>query len=386
VGEFDAAFMRHDLAELDATARHREPASGPVLVSKAPWVVRVRRQELERLSPGTLAFLEYRSPRDREIVLKMYGYDAEGNPVNPRPLLGDQGPGTWNARFYREFDMTNDRDLWTDPRTGKLWNPRQILGPVAGTTDRPPYYEPAAWPDIRAAMAEKGFWPLYEGKHIHIWRTDIRPVERWVNLARVRGRARIEGRAQRAVVRRIAAATDERTLIAAVLDPLCFSNDQLVVIESASVDADTISTTLNSFTADFAIRLRVMRHVDQHILRMTPALLGNCVAGLPTTSGTTGNCHPFDDDSRQTFLWQSERGVAEAYGLGPDDFEHILSTFPVFAHKRPAFYAYLKQRIEEWKRELEGGKAYFARLVAESKAEYRASGPQSRHKSSPEER
>ncbi len=27
------------------------------------------------------------------------------------------------------------------------------------------------------------------------------------------------------------------------------------------------------------------------------------------------------------------RSVAEAYGLGPDDFEHILSTFPVFARK-----------------------------------------------------
>jgi hypothetical protein len=64
------------------------------------WMVLVRRAELERLSPGTLAFLEYRSPRDREILLKMYGYDEEGNPVNPRPLLGDQGPGTWNARFY----------------------------------------------------------------------------------------------------------------------------------------------------------------------------------------------------------------------------------------------------------------------------------------------
>ena len=134
---FEAAFMRHDLSELEDTARYREPGAGgeapcrpldgahPAAGAGAPL-------------PSTLAFLEYRNPWDREVLLKMYGYDAEGNPVNPRPLLGDQGPGTWNARFYRELDMTNDRDLWTGPKTGKLYNPRQILGPVPGTTSQPP--------------------------------------------------------------------------------------------------------------------------------------------------------------------------------------------------------------------------------------------------------
>lgn len=47
--------------------------------------------------------------------------------------------------------------------------------------------------------------------------------------------------------------------------------------------------------------------------------------------------------------WDTNRAVAEAYGLDPDDFEHILSTFPVFARKRPAFFAYLHQRLEDWK-------------------------------------
>src|SRR5690606_22817413 len=103
-----------------------------------------------------------RSPRDREILLKMYGYDLEGNSLDPRPLLGDEGLGTWNAQFYTEYNMTSDRDLWTDPRTGRLWNPRQILGPVTGTTAQPPHYVPAAWTEIREQMAEKGFWPLYQ--------------------------------------------------------------------------------------------------------------------------------------------------------------------------------------------------------------------------------
>lgn len=42
------------------------------------------------------------------------------------------------------------------------------------------------------------------------------------------------------------------------------------------------------------------------------------------------------------------RAVAETYGLGPSDFAHILSALPVFARKRPAFFAYLLQRLDEW--------------------------------------
>ncbi|GIW45683.1 MAG: hypothetical protein KatS3mg077_2965 [Candidatus Binatia bacterium] len=236
---FQAAFMRHDLAELNATARYRELGQEKVKPFSAPWMVPIRRQELERLSPGTLAFLEYRTPRDREILLKMYGYDADGNPVNPRPLLGDQGPGTWNARFYREFDMTNDRDLWTDPKTGKLCNPRQVLGPVPGTTDRPPYYDPAAWPEIRKRMAEKGFWPLYEGKHIEQFLVDIKPIERWVSLEACEKKyGKPPDPGPKLVFRDIASNTNERTCIAAVLPEGSCAGNTLACIISDSAPPD----------------------------------------------------------------------------------------------------------------------------------------------------
>jgi len=103
---FAAAFMRHDVSELeDGGAK--------------PWMVTIVRSEVAEMSPGTLAFLEYRSPRDQGIVLKMY---------ECKPVLGDQGGGAWNARFYSEYNMTNDKDLWTDPKTGKLYSVKQILG------------------------------------------------------------------------------------------------------------------------------------------------------------------------------------------------------------------------------------------------------------------
>lgn len=62
-GAFTAAFMRHDLAELE------QPGD-------KPWEVRISRDEIATLSPETYAFLEYRSPRDQEIVRKMH----EGRP------------------------------------------------------------------------------------------------------------------------------------------------------------------------------------------------------------------------------------------------------------------------------------------------------------------
>jgi len=33
---------------------------------------------------------------------------------------------------------------------------------------------------------------------------------------------------------------------------------------------------------------------------------------------------------------------------GPADSAHVLPTFPVFARKRPEFFAYLRTRLAEW--------------------------------------
>lgn len=365
---FEAAFMRHDLAELEATARYRGPGQDKVKPFAAPWIVSMRRQELERLSPGTLAFLEYRTPRDREILLKMYGYDAQGNPVNPRPLLGDQGPDTWNARFYREFDMTNDRDLWTDPKSGKLYNPRQILGPVPGTKTEPPYYDPAAWPEIRARMAEKGFWPLYEGKHIEQFLVDIKPIERWVSLeACERKYGKLPEAGPKLVFRAIARNTDERTCIAAVLpERSCFGNSCWgCVLEQEA--AETLCTVLNSFPADFAVRFRVSSNMNFTHAGKMAVLHPDTATRLPRLASQSavyfGVENMFDYKQSWSALWSLNRAVAEAYGLGPDDFEYMLTTFPVFARKRPGFYAYLKERLAEWREEVETGSPTTARKM-----------------------
>jgi hypothetical protein len=59
--------------------------------------------EIEEFSPHSGAILEIRTPRDLEIVKKLY---ANGI------LLGDKSPEGWNIRYTTEFHMTNDSKLF----------------------------------------------------------------------------------------------------------------------------------------------------------------------------------------------------------------------------------------------------------------------------------
>ncbi|MER3396912.1 MAG: hypothetical protein C4319_09080, partial [Acidimicrobiia bacterium] len=54
--------------------------------------------------------------------------------------------------------------------------------------------------------------------------------------------------------------------------------------------------------------------------------------------------------------------------------EYILSTFAVFARKRPEFYAYLQARVQEWKQKVEGAKVYTTRKLGELGTEYGGAG------------
>ncbi|MCX6354862.1 MAG: N-6 DNA methylase [Candidatus Aureabacteria bacterium] len=329
---FKAAFMRHDIEEL---------ATGP----PEGVQVLIKKSELERLSPSTLAFLEYRSERDRDIVLKMYGL-LPG--MEPRPLLGDQGPETWNAKFYREFDMTNDRELWTKP-DGTLWTPKEICGLDWPSDHTIPFS------DVRAAMDERGFWPLYEGKHIEQFLTDIIPIERWVSLESHHAKyGTAPEKGPWTVVRRIASNTNERTLIAAHLIEKSCTNDNCPKLITPK-NSDLVVTILNTIAVDYILRMRgIVSTVNYiHALRIPvprhSESQGIDPIGTRSAAGTTIQ-HGSELSDMWPEIWQSNMVIARAYGLTPDDLAHILSTFPVFARKRPAFYAYLQQKVKRWSR------------------------------------
>jgi hypothetical protein len=333
--EFRAAFMRHDLQELGTPPERVQ--------------VLIKRPELERLSPGTLAFPEFRDERDRAILLPMYGLEAC---QTPRPLLGDSGAGTWQAAYSREFDMTNDRDLWTRS-DGRLWTPKEVCGLDWPARQDIPFAE------VRAAMKAKGFWPLYEGKHIEQFLVGIKPVERWLNLefaARKYGAPPAPGR--KLVFRDIASNTNERTCIAAVLPEESCSGNTLATLHTPSISVDAAATVMNSFVFDFATRLKTAgTHLNwTYVSRIAIPLAIDC-QGIPSVVTRDYQELPtrltaiaeHSDAFRE--VWAANRSVARAYGLTASDFEHILDSFPVFARKRPAFHQFLRERLAEWKAE-----------------------------------
>ena len=59
----------------------------------------------------------------------------------------------------------------------------------------------------------------------------------------------------------------------------------------------------------------------------------------------------YHDEAEWDALWKLNKEVALAYDLGVEDFDHILSTFPGLVRKRPAFYAFLQERVADWKAE-----------------------------------
>lgn len=328
--EFRAVFMRHELAELE---------SGP----PAGVQVLVKRSEIEQLSPGTLALLEYRNERDRKLVLKMYRLL---NGQQPRPTLGDQSSiSAWKANLHRELHATDDRDLWTRS-DGQLWTAQEVCGLNWPTRPGLPFL------DVRAAMEQRGFWPLYDGKNIEQFLVDVVPVDRWVNLeAHERKFKRLPRKDSRVVMRDIARNTDARTCIATVLPEKSCTCHTLVTMDVEAIPLMVAAAVVNSFAFDFLARLRAAgTHISWTFMsRIAVPSPAECrsIPAIATFSADGSNALERDEHYFEA-VWRANRAVTEAYGLSRLDFEHVLGSFPVFTRKHPELQSFLKTRVAEW--------------------------------------
>jgi hypothetical protein len=327
---FEAAFMRHDLAELQSEGT-------------TPWMVRLTRQEIEELSPDTFALLEYRGPIDQAIVHRMY---------RGRPRLGSESGNGWGATLITDrsrlqiYNVARDKDLWTDPETGRAYTVTGVLGTARESL-----------PDALRDMLEKGFHPVYEGKQIDQYLVGIKPVRWWLSALQAETK---HGRRPRQepllVIRETASNTNERTCIAAVLPAGSCAAHTVTGVLPTRVDPVAASVVLNSFVFDYALRLRTAgTHVSFTYLRPMPVPPAEAASRLPgVQTQVTWESHVEHVTQIHEIwplLWAAERAVAEVYNLGPGEFEHILGSFPVYARKRPEFFSYLKQQLAAWKAE-----------------------------------
>ena len=302
---FPAAFMRLEVGELETF-----PKEGAIDISV---------DLLNKLSPGSLSVMEFKTPLDIQIAKRMLKF----------PLLGEDIPGKWNLRLSAEFHMTNDSPLFK-------------------------------------AQPGKGRLPLYEGKMIHQYQHLYTDPRYWVSEADGRGCVLKRGEEDvgqdlayqgfRLGFRDVARNTDERTMIASILPRSVFSGNTLITSLAPNDLCELLFSTavLNSFAFDTFIRLKVTAHCNMFYVYQVPvprlteedaafrpivdrAARLICITpefddlakesmGGGASSQTIGPTVP---EERAKLRAELDGLIAHLYGLTEDEFAHILTTFPI---------------------------------------------------------
>ncbi|MEQ1948805.1 MAG: hypothetical protein ABL995_16565, partial [Bryobacteraceae bacterium] len=274
-------------------------------------------KEIEEFSPHSGAILEIRSPRDLEIVKKLYANGV---------LLGDKSPDGWNIKYTREFDMTNDSKLfpprwkWEDqgyrPDEYGHWlkgNWQQHLGEqsilkrpnglilsadgVAGIVIDE--IEDVALPLYQGGMINQfdfcasGYRSM-DGKRGFKWQAigwDSKQVEPQYLMSRT-DYMTSEGalRGPKLLCRNIARTTDTRTFIGALVNDLP-SGHSLAAM--SSIDSLSLGAILDSFTTDWALRQRLAgTNLSLFVLQdlVSPRL--EKLSALRPTAASLSLCHP----------------------------------------------------------------------------------------------
>ncbi len=300
-------------------------------------LVYIQLKSLEHFSPSSLSVMEFQTQGDYNVTERIYG---------EHPLMGDTVGATWNIKLNNEFHFTNDRQLLNQEHHG---------------------------------------YPFYEGKMIHQFDAYFAKPQFWIsekNIAAQPEDKQAQLNTYRVVHRRIASATNERTLISAIVPPhtACEVNATVILIQD---DVDErikfyVCALLNSFVLDYVIRYKIATTLNMFYLyqlpvpRLTP---GNPYFDAIVSRAARLTCTTADFAE----LWQTVMGepwnatkaatvpaerqhlrdeldalVAHLYRLTRDDFAHILGTFPlVFPNddagerKKAALLAVYDKFVEE---------------------------------------
>jgi hypothetical protein len=249
--------------------------------------VAIARASLERWDPEHLAVPWL----TRDDDLRIFARVSDHVPV----LSAGNG---WRVRFGRELNATEDR---------RHFVARATAGAVI---------------------------PVIGGKHLEPFRIDVGASDLAIPAARagqVVDRDRTFGRA-RIAYRDVASATNRLTLIAARL-PAGVLSTHTVFCSRDALGADAqycLLALLNSLVANYLVRRRVTTHVTTAVMARLPvprpATRSPQFAELATLARaleTTGIAGGEEQYARLNAI------AASLYGLTPDEYKHVLSTFPL---------------------------------------------------------
>jgi hypothetical protein len=245
--------------------------------------VALPRSVVEQFSGDQLAIPEIRSSIDVEIL---------GRTVFRFPALASAEG--WGIRFGRELNATDDREHFVDQQT-------------------------------------RGHLPILEGKQIQPFIANVERVSRYI-AARDASRLLGSGsfRRPRLAYRDVASASNRLTLIAAIVPPNVVTTHTLFCLKGNVEHGQQLflCAILNSFVANYLVRMRVSTHVTVAIMERLP------VPRPPTDSAAflsivalTNRVMSTPRDERA--VAEIQAAVAHLYQLSPPDFQHVLDTFPL---------------------------------------------------------
>ena len=252
------------------------PAAAPLVLT---------RRLLSRLSgDDDLGVPELLAPRDLAIVERIAAHV---------PPLGSAAG--WHVHFGRELNATDDRRAFVSARGDGCDRPvleGKLIDPFRAAADR-------------ATLALPSTSPLSR-------RVPLRP---------------------RLAYREVASATNRLTLIAAIVPARCVTTHTVFCLKAAlPLDAQhVLCGLLNSFVANYLVRLRVNTHVTAALMSklrvplVEPATqeFKKLEALSRALAGSAGGV-----EAREEYAHLQAR-AARLYGLGDTEFEHVLGSFPL---------------------------------------------------------
>ncbi len=335
---FPAAFMRHDVAELE-----RFPAEGALWLDV---------ELIRRLSPDSHSVMEFKGALDVQIAEKMLKF----------PLLGERIEGVWNLVLGNEFHMTNDSHLFkTEPGPGRL---PLYEGKMIWQFDAH-YAEPRYWIDINEC-AEALRDSLARKLNLLI-RSQIPGMRKEDADAFIDPDAlQVDATQSRFGFRDIAASTNERAMICSFLPRDHFAGNTINLQQPLEFRVDgtdwqqvhTMSIpqqlyvcgVLNGFVVDWMLRQKITSHLNMFYVYQVPVprdettKLAQGIAmraarlicttpefdDLAKSAGLKGHQDGATDPAERARLRAELDGlVAHLYGLSEAEFTHILGTFPL---------------------------------------------------------
>jgi hypothetical protein len=301
---------------------------------------------VRRLSPDSLSVMEFKNKLEIGIAERMAQF----------PLFGEHLADTWNMRLIREFDMTNDSGLFkTSPGAGRL---PLYEGKMIWQFDNG-FCEPRYWVSEKEARSE-----LLPAR---VKRINKALEESGSNATADVANITLDYEHFRLGFRDIAASTNERAMICAVLSPKVFVGNTLNlqrpvldVVEQGQWRQIAPAThhemlfvvaLFNSFTVDWMIRNKITSHLNMFYVYQLPIpRLTNADAFFAPIVERAGRLMctraEFDDLAKSIGLGSHKAGVtggveraqlraeldgliAHLYGLTEEEFNYILQTFPL---------------------------------------------------------